>query len=69
MVEDHVARMFRYSHLPEHLQEVSKPYHDMALNICALLPASAERTLALRKLWEAKNLVVWARVEDIESPN
>ena len=60
MTEYQARQMFIYGHLPEKLQKVSKPFHDMAVDICAELPASGERTLALRKLWEAKNLVVWA---------
>ena len=58
-----VASLFRYSHLPEHLQEVSKSFHDLAMNLVETLPASAELTLAVRTLWEAKNLAVFAKVE------
>jgi len=58
-----VESLFRYAHLPEHLQVINKPFHDLALTIIAELPASAERTLAIRSLWEAKNLAVFAKVE------
>jgi len=54
-----VKSFFAYEHLPEHLQAVSKPFHDIAMELEADLPASAELTLCLRKLWEAKNYAVW----------
>lgn len=57
-----VEKLFRYAHLPEHLQEVSKPFHDMGMDLIDKLPPSAELTLTLRKLWEAKNLAVYAAV-------
>lgn len=60
---DKVTSLFRYDHLPVHLQDVSKPFHDMALFLTDHLPSSAEYTLALRSLWEAKNLAVFATVE------
>jgi len=59
MNEEKIESLFRYTHLPEHLQAVSKPFHDMALNIISQGPPSAEQTLAIRHLWDAKNLVVW----------
>ncbi len=49
---------FAYEHLPEHLQPVSKPFYGMAMQLEVDLPASAELTLCLRKLWEAKNYAV-----------
>jgi hypothetical protein len=58
-----IESLFRYAHLPEHLQKVSKPFHDMALEIFDPMNPSAEQTLAIRKLWEVKNLVVFAAVE------
>lgn len=58
-----VESLFRYAHLPEDLQEVSKPFYDQAISLTTFLPASAELTLCLRCLWEAKNLAVFAAVE------
>ncbi|UAT28873.1 hypothetical protein PP753_gp34 [Dinoroseobacter phage vB_DshP-R7L] len=60
---DKTQSLFRYEHLPEHLQEVSKPFYDMAVKLTEDLLPSAEVTLALRKLWEAKNLAVFAAAE------
>lgn len=33
-----IESLFRYAHLPEHLQAVSKPFHDLALTLIAELP-------------------------------
>lgn len=66
---DKVESLFRYAHLPEDLQEASKPFHDLAVHLTNTLPSSAEYTLALRSLWEAKNLAVFAAVEAKEVTN
>ncbi|ANJ20682.1 hypothetical protein RDp07_gp22 [Roseobacter phage RD-1410Ws-07] len=63
---DKVESLFRFAHLPEHLQAASKPFHDLAVHLTDTLPPSAEYTLALRSLWEAKNLAVFAAVEAAE---
>lgn len=57
---EEVQKLFAYEHLPAHLQIDSKPFYDVAVEIFTAHGPSAEMTLALRKLWEAKNLVVWA---------
>lgn len=61
-----IDSLFRYGHLPETLQEVSKPFHELALSMIRELPQSAELTLAIRSLWEAKNLAVFAKVESMK---
>lgn len=53
-----LLQFFEYTHLPEFLQEVSKPFCDMALNICKKLPNNPERAVALRKLLESKDCAV-----------
>ena len=63
MDETKVNSLFRYEHLPPSPQETSKPFHDLAMQLVKTLPKSAELTLALRSLWEAKNLAVFATVE------
>ncbi|MCP4308748.1 MAG: hypothetical protein GY788_28510 [bacterium] len=55
-----MLQFFAYSHLPEHLQVGSKPFHDMAYTIVRSLPRNPERTVALRKLLEAKDCAVRA---------
>lgn len=51
---------FAYDHLPEHLRAVSKPFGDLAIHIAHSLPSNPERTVALRKLLEAKDCAVRA---------
>jgi hypothetical protein len=57
---EHIIQFFAYAHLPEHLQAVSKPFGEMAQNIVSTLPRNPERTVALRKLLEAKDAAVRA---------
>jgi hypothetical protein len=52
-----LLQFFVYSHLPSHLQEVSKPFAELA-NHLVTLPRNPERTVALRKLLEAKDCAV-----------
>jgi hypothetical protein len=59
---DRMIQFFAYGHLPEHLKEISKPFSDMALNICDTLPPNPERTAGLRKLLEAKDCIVRAKL-------
>lgn len=53
-------QFFQYAHLPEKLQAVSKPFGELAEKIVAELPRNPERTVALRKLLEAKDCAVRA---------
>ena len=55
---DRLLQFFKYEHLPSHLQEVSRPFCDLANHIESSLPTNAERTVALRKLLEAKDCAV-----------
>lgn len=59
---DHIVQFFAYEHLPEPLREVSKPFCDMAQHIVLNLPRNPERTVALRKLLEAKDAAVRAYI-------
>lgn len=56
---EHIAQFFAYSHLPEKLQMVSRPFGDLAALVLQL-PRNPERTVALRKLLEAKDAAVRA---------
>lgn len=58
-IED-VLKYFAYSHLPEHLQAVSKQFADLAQVVAERAPDSPETTVALRKLLEAKDAAVRA---------
>ena len=57
-----LLQFFAYAHLPEHLQEVSRKFSEIAEWIVASLPRNPERTVALRKLLESKDCAVRARL-------
>ena len=73
-MNDRMLQFFGYEHLPPALQAVSKPFHDLAwalvmgdnvpesgtVTIGGPLPSNPERTVALRKLLEAKDCAVRA---------
>lgn len=57
-----ILEFFTYSHLPPHLQLVSKPFCDLAHRLHAAFMPSAELSTALRKLLEAKDATVRALI-------
>jgi len=69
-----IMQFFEYEHLPEKLQAVSKPFCELARTLVAQgempagtstqfpLPRNPERTVALRKLLEAKDAAVRASI-------
>lgn len=57
---DPMLQFFEYAHLRPELQVVSKPFGDLARLIVEGLPRNPERTVALRKLLEAKDCAVRA---------
>ena len=59
---DPILRYFHYTHLPVKLQAASRPFCELAAHIVATLPRNPERTVALRKLLEAKDAAVRANV-------
>ncbi|RRY08819.1 hypothetical protein [Brucella anthropi] len=60
IAQDHILRYFHYAHLPEVLRNRSKPFCDLARQIVETTPRNPERTVALRKLLEAKDAAVRA---------
>lgn len=54
---------FSYEHLPADLKEVSKLIGDLANQLEELLPDSAEKSAGMRKLLEAKDCFVRAKLE------
>lgn len=60
MNEDPMLQFFAYDHLPPHLQVVSVEFYNLAEKIVDGLPRNPERTVALRKLLEAKDCAVRA---------
>lgn len=61
-MEEPILQFFAFEHLPESLQLVSAPFHDMAHEVIMQLPRSPERTVALRKLLESKDAAVRAKL-------
>ncbi len=59
---EHIIQFFACGHLPAHLRAVSEPFGILAEQIVATLPRNPERTVALRKLLEAKDAAVRALV-------
>ncbi len=55
-----ILQFFAWAHLPENLQVVSRPFAALAALIVSLCPRNAERSVALRKLLEAKDAAVRA---------
>jgi hypothetical protein len=63
--DQHTERMlkwFAYEHLPDSLRAVSRPFSELADVVIALCDSGPERTMALRKLLEAKDAAVRARL-------
>lgn len=61
-MEEPIMQFFEYSHLPATLRDVSAPFCLLAQQVVATLPRNPERTVALRKLLEAKDAAVRARL-------
>jgi hypothetical protein len=55
-----ILQFFEYMHLPPELRKVSAVFHAVAHNVADTLPRNPERTVALRKLLEAKDAAVRA---------
>jgi hypothetical protein len=62
MARDRLIQFFHSGHLPQDLALVSTRFAELALWIEANLPQNPERTVALRKLLEAKDCAVRARL-------
>jgi hypothetical protein len=59
---DRMLVWFSFDHLPDHLKLVSQPFFVVAHRLCELCEPGPERTVALRKLLEAKDAAVRARL-------
>jgi hypothetical protein len=58
-----VMGWFDYSHLSDDLQTVACRFRELAVFICAACQPGPERSVALRKLLEAKDAAVRARLK------
>ena len=59
-VASEIMQYFKYEHLPENLQNVSKPFCDLAEFVETTMDNSAEKSVCLRRLLEAKDAGVRA---------
>lgn len=59
---DPILHFFHYAHLPEKLKGTSRLFFILASTLVTTLPRNAERTVALRKLLEAKDAAVRANL-------
>jgi hypothetical protein len=57
-----ILKYFSYSHLPKHLQSISEACADLANQMEAELPDGSEKSAGLRKLLEAKDCFVRAKL-------
>lgn len=78
--KEHILQFFAYAHLPAHLADISRPFCELAHAIACgdnvtesgnvtfggPLPRNPERTVALRKLLEAKDAAVRALLAKTE---
>jgi hypothetical protein len=62
MSQDRMLQFFQYAHLPPELQDASKDFCDLAHKVAQKYPMNPERTVALRKLLEAKDAAVRAHL-------
>ena len=62
-----MIRWFAYDHLPPALQATSQPFYGLAVQLSRDLPDCEERSVALRKLLEAKDAAVRAAIQGLEN--
>lgn len=60
--DDTLMQFFDHRHLPPKLQAVSEPFSQLADRLMSTLPENRERSMALRKLLEAKDCAVRAAI-------
>jgi hypothetical protein len=59
-----MLQFFGYQHLREDLRETSRPFGELANWMVQTLPRNPQRSIALRKLLEAKDAAVRAKVAE-----
>lgn len=59
-MDERMLKWFEFSHLPAALQQTSRPFSELAVTLCQTIQGGPERTVALRKLLEAKDAAVRA---------
>lgn len=66
-MSNHMLQHFRFEHLPEDLQVVSKKFCELAFWVEQNLDPSIEKEVCLRRLLEAKDCAVRSAVMDATS--
>ena len=66
-MSNELLRYFEYNHLPENLQTVSAMCYELAHEMYYMLPDGEEKQVGLRKLLEAKDCFVRAKLESRET--
>lgn len=61
-IDEPLLQYFEYDHLPDELATISSHFHNLAHRVVHDLPRNPERTVALRKLLEAKDCAVRAKI-------
>ena len=61
-ISEPIMQFFACEHLREDLRSVSQPFGELAQHIVNTLPRSAERSVSLRKILEAKDAAVRAKL-------
>ncbi len=61
-MEERMLKWFAFEHLPSPLKDTSRMFHSLATDICKDIEPGPERTVALRKLLEAKDAAVRAKL-------
>ena len=56
--QEPILQFFEYEHLPPRLGKISEMFFQLAQDIVSRCPRNPERTVALRKLLEAKDAAV-----------
>jgi hypothetical protein len=59
---ERMLHWFQYEHLPEVLQQITRPFNELAHQMVGVIKAGPERTVALRKLLEAMDAAMRARL-------
>lgn len=62
IAQDPILHFFHYGHLPPVLRATSGAFATLARHVVSTVPRNAERTVALRKLLEAKDAAVRANL-------
>jgi len=61
-MDERMLKWFKFDHLPESPKEVSSHFAELAHMTCSLCEPGPERTVAMRKLLEAKDAAVRAKL-------